>query len=62
MNFFFYLLLFTLKVLKDLFRRLSSDSPSQELRVSQVFAALPGHIFVAVSLKKGISPKGVYMP
>lgn len=33
-----------------------SDSPAQELRISNVFV-IPGHIFVAVTSKDGILPQ-----
>ena len=36
---------------------MSPESPSQELRISNVFV-VPGHIFVAVSSKNGVLPRG----
>jgi len=57
---FYHFTLFLCKVLRDLFRKLSSDSPAQELKISNVFV-VPGHIFVAVSSKEGTLPKGKQM-
>lgn len=48
-----------LQFLRDLFRQLLA-TPSQELEISNVFV-IPGHIFVAVSPKEGVEPRGEFL-
>ena len=50
---------FTLQFLRDLFRQLLATS-SQDLKISNVFV-IPGHIFVAVSPKDGVEPRGKFL-